>query len=297
MGANSIKKELQLPSCESSRAAAEEKFMPELPEVETIRCGLEPHVVGRKISDVILRNRSLRWPVHAELAAMVRGRVIQSVERRAKYLLLRCDSGSIILHLGMSGRLRILPAGTAAGKHDHADIIFDSGACLRFCDPRRFGALLWTSTDPLRHPLLIASGPEPLSAVFSGDYLYEQSRRRKISIKQFIMDHKVVCGVGNIYASEALFLAGINPLTAAGKISRPRCRRLAAAIKKTLKSAIAAGGTTLRDFQGASGDPGYFQRRLRVYGRSGEPCYVCGRRVRSQRSGQRSTFYCPQCQR
>lgn len=271
--------------------------MPELPEVETIRCGLEPLVVGRKIADVILRNRSLRWPVHAGLAGMVRGQVIQSVERRAKYLLLRCDSGSIILHLGMSGHLRILPAETSPGKHDHVDIIFDSGACLRFCDPRRFGALLWSAGEPLQHPLLFVCGPEPLSAAFTGDYLYERSRGRKISIKQFIMDHKVVCGVGNIYASESLFLAGINPLTAAGKISRPRCRRLAAAIKKTLKSAIAAGGTTLRDFHGASGNPGYFQRRLRVYGRSGEPCYVCGSRVRSQRSGQRSTFYCPRCQR
>jgi len=271
--------------------------MPELPEVETIRCGLEPLVVGRKIVEVILRNRSLRWPVPAELPGIVRGQVVRSVERRAKYLMLRCQAGSIILHLGMTGRLRILPAATHPGKHDHADFIFENGTCLRFCDPRRFGALLWSATDPLQHPLLIESGPEPLSAAFTGDYLYERSRGRKISVKQFIMDHKVVSGVGNIYASESLFVAGINPLAAAGTISRARCRRLAAAIKKTLRKAIAAGGTTLRDFQGASGDPGYFQLKLKVYGRANEPCYVCGRRVRSQRSGQRSTFYCPQCQR
>jgi len=271
--------------------------MPELPEVETIRCGLERLVAGQKIADVILRNRGLRWPVHAELAGMVRGQIIQRVERRAKYLVLRCERGSIILHLGMSGRLRILPAETSPGKHDHVDIIFDSGTCLRFCDPRRFGALLWSAGDPLQHPLLLVCGPEPLSAAFTGSYLYERSRGRRISVKQFIMDHKVVCGVGNIYASEALFLAGINPLTAAGKLSPVRCRLLAAAIKKTLKKAIAAGGTTLRDFQNASGDPGYFQLKLKVYGRANEPCYICGSRVRSQRSGQRSTFYCPRCQR
>jgi len=271
--------------------------MPELPEVETIRCGLEPHVAGRKITDVIVRNRSLRWPVQSDLARMLRGQVIRSVERRAKYLVLRCESGSIILHLGMAGRLRILPVATDAGKHDHVDIILDNSTCLRFCDPRRFGALLWSAGDPLQHPLLCVCGPEPLSAAFTGDCLYERSRGRRISIKQFIMDHKVVSGVGNIYASEALFLAGIHPLAAAGTLSRQRCRRLAAAVKKTLQKAIAAGGTTLRDFLGATGDPGYFQLKLRVYGRSGEPCYVCGRKIRGTRSGQRSTFYCPQCQR
>ena len=271
--------------------------MPELPEVETIRCGLEPHAAGRKIVDVIVRNRSLRWPVQADLAGILRGQVISSVERRAKYLVLRCESGSIILHLGMAGRLRILPAATDAGRHDHVDIIFDNGTCLRFCDPRRFGALLWSAGDPLQHPLLFVCGPEPLSEAFTGGYLYERTRGRRISVKQFIMDHKVVSGIGNIYASEALFLAGIHPLSAAGTISRQRCRRLAAAVKKTLQKAIAAGGTTLRDFLGATGNPGYFQLKLKVYGRAGEPCYVCGRSIRGTRSGQRSTFYCPQCQR
>ncbi len=270
--------------------------MPELPEVETIRCGLEPLVVGHRIVGVALRNRALRWPVPEKLQEILNGQVIHAVERRAKYLMLRCQSGTLILHLGMSGSLRILPKQKNPTKHDHVDIVFSNGRCLRYNDPRRFGALLWTSSDPVQHELLKDLGPEPLTASLTGDYLYERSRRRIVSIKQFIMDSRIVSGVGNIYANEALFTAGIQPVKAAGRISRKRYQRLAAAIKKTLRTAIAAGGTTLRDFQDESGNPGYFQMKLKVYGRGGEPCLVCGRRIRHVRHGQRSTYYCPRCQ-
>jgi formamidopyrimidine-DNA glycosylase len=232
-----------------------------------------------------------------ELPATLCGKVIRSVERRSKYLMLRCQTGTLILHLGMSGSLRIVPVTQSPCKHDHVDIVFADGRCLRYTDPRRFGALLWSASDPLQHPLLASIGPEPLTASLSGDYLYDRSRGRRVSIKQFIMDGRIVCGVGNIYANEALFMAGIHPSLPAGRISRKRYQRLVAAIKKTLKTAIAAGGTTLRDFLDASGNPGYFQLELKVYGRDTEHCLVCGRSIRSIRYGQRSTFYCPRCQR
>ena len=271
--------------------------MPELPEVETIRCGLEPLVVGKRIDRVIVRTPKLRWPIPADLAQTLCGQVIRSVERRAKYLVFRCHSGSMLIHLGMSGRLRIISGPADPGKHDHVDIVFNNNTSLRFCDPRRFGALLWIEADPLAHPLLINSGPEPLTKEMNAAYLYERSRGRKISVKQFIMDHRVVSGVGNIYANEALFMSRIHPLTPAGRISRERYQRLTSAIKKTLRKAIAAGGTTVRDFQDESGDAGFFQLKLKVYGRRGDACFVCGHVIRCIRNGQRSTFYCPQCQR
>jgi formamidopyrimidine-DNA glycosylase len=197
----------------------------------------------------------------------------------------------------MSGSLRIVPAAQDPCKHDHIDIIFSNGRCLRYTDPRRFGALLWSADDPLQHPLLMDIGPEPLTTSFSGDYLYQRSRGRRVAIKQFIMDARIVCGVGNIYANEALFMSGIHPAQPAGRLSLKRYHRLAAAIKQTLRTAIAAGGTTLRDFQDESGNPGYFQMGLKVYGRGHEPCSICGRSIRYIRTGQRSTFFCPQCQR
>ena len=271
--------------------------MPELPEVETTRRGIEPHIRHRKVNDVIVRHHQLRWPVPRGLNNQLAGHTIRSVSRRAKYLLLGFDNGTLILHLGMSGSLRLVSAGSAAGKHDHVDIVLDDGMALRLTDPRRFGALLWSTGHPDEHELLAHLGPEPLSDFFNGDYLFQRSRGRKSSIKQFIMDGKVVVGVGNIYASESLFIAGINPRRAAGKVSRERMERLAAAIKAVLSAAIAQGGTTLRDFVGGDGKPGYFAQQLNVYGREGQPCHGCGQAVRQIVQGQRSTYYCPRCQR
>ena len=271
--------------------------MPELPEVETTRRGIAPHVIGRTIRDAVIRNRRLRWPITHGLATRLRGRQVQAVERRGKYLLLRCDCGTLILHLGMSGSLRLVDAAAAVGKHDHFDLLLDTGMALRLTDPRRFGAVLWTADEPAQHPLLRDLGPEPLTAEFDGAYLFARSRGRKTAIKQFIMDGKVVVGVGNIYANEALFRVGIHPARAAGRLSHERCQRLAAAIEEVLREAIAQGGTTLRDFVGGDGKPGYFAQRLRVYDRAGEPCPVCGTAIKQLRQGQRSTYYCPHCQR
>jgi formamidopyrimidine-DNA glycosylase len=271
--------------------------MPELPEVETTRRGIAPHVVNHRVTGVVVRQKRLRWPVPPALARDLPGQTLHAVERRAKYLLLRADTGTVILHLGMSGSLRVLPAGTPAEKHDHLDIVLDSGRCLRLTDPRRFGAALWCTGDIAQHPLLRALGPEPLDKDFTGEYLFARARRRKGAVKQFIMDGKVVVGVGNIYASEALFLAGIHPERAAGRISRDRFDRLAAAIKEVLAASIRAGGTTLRDFVGGDGKPGYFSQQLRVYGRAGQPCESCGTPLRQIVTGQRSTWYCPRCQR
>jgi len=271
--------------------------MPELPEVEIIRCGLEPLIVGQQIERVVVRTPQLRWPIPSELTRVLRGQVVHAVERRAKYLVFRLQDGNMIIHLGMSGRLRLSRGHEVPGKHDHVDIFFKNGDCLRFCDPRRFGAILWSATDPMAHPLIVKSGPEPLSAALHGDYLYERSRGRRVSVKQFIMDQRVVSGLGNIYANEALFAARIHPVTPAGRISLKKYRHLASAIKKTLRKAIAAGGTTMRDFHDESGQAGYFQLKLKVYGRSSESCLVCGHTIRQIRNGQRSTFYCPRCQR
>ncbi len=271
--------------------------MPELPEVETTRRGIAPHVTGRRIARLLVREARLRWPVEATLARMLAGQRIVAVTRRGKYLLLGLDQGTLILHLGMSGSLRLVAATAPAGRHDHVDLLFDDGRCLRLTDPRRFGALIWTRDAALDHPLLASLGPEPLAEDFNGDTLWQAARGRRIAIKVFIMDSHVVVGVGNIYASEALFRAGIHPARAAGRISRARMAALAEAIKAVLNEAIAQGGTTLRDFVGGDGRPGYFRQQLAVYGREGEPCLRCGAPIRQQRLGQRASYYCVQCQR
>lgn len=269
--------------------------MPELPEVETSRRGIEPHIIDRRVTRVIIRNRRLRWPVSRTVDRNLLHQTITSVARRAKYLLVNTQKGSAILHLGMSGSVFIVDHDTPASVHDHFDIQFDSGRTLRFRDPRRFGSLHW-SVKPLSHKLLKDLGPEPLSDSFDGDYLWKMSRGRRVSVKQFIMNAQVVVGVGNIYASEALYLAGIHPARAAGRIAKHRYETLSTAIKKVLTNAIKAGGTTLRDFYGGDGEAGYFQQQLEVYGREDEPCGLCNAPVTAIVQGQRSTYYCKQCQ-
>ena len=271
--------------------------MPELPEVEITRRGLEPHLVGQRIRAVVVRNASLRQPIPAMLADTLPGQAIHAVGRRGKYLLIECDGGWLIAHLGMSGSLRVVPAETLPEKHDHFDLVLENGLCMRLRDPRRFGLILWSDADPLRHPLLAKLGVEPLGAEFDGDLLYRASRGRNISVKQFLMGGAVVVGVGNIYASEALFRAGIRPQSACGRIGRNRYAKLAAAIRETLAASIAAGGSSLRDFVDSAGKPGYFQQQYFVYGRDGQPCRVCGSVIETLRQGQRSTFFCPHCQK
>jgi formamidopyrimidine-DNA glycosylase len=275
--------------------------MPELPEVETTRLGLTPHLEGRRVATVTLRRPDLRWPIPAEVAGLLPGQRIEAVRRRAKYLLLDTAAGSALLHLGMSGSLRVLPAATPVREHDHVDIALAGremrpGRVLRFNDPRRFGCLLWQPPGEV-HPLLRALGPEPLSGAFDGDYLFWRSRGRKAAVKTFLMDQRIVVGVGNIYAAEALFAAGISPLRAAGRVSRERYAALAEAVKRILAQAIARGGTTLRDFLAPDGAPGYFEQELAAYGRGGEPCPRCGRPLRQALIGQRTTSWCPNCQR
>ncbi|GGH89887.1 DNA-formamidopyrimidine glycosylase [Pseudomonas fluvialis] len=270
--------------------------MPELPEVETTRRGIEPHLLGQRVSRVLLRERRLRWPIPEDLDVRLSGQRIEAVERRAKYLLIKAESGTLIAHLGMSGSLRLVPLGTPAARHEHVDIELESGLALRYTDPRRFGALLW-SQEPLAHELLARLGPEPLGGSFDGERLYELSRGRSLAVKPFIMDNAVVVGVGNIYASEALFAAGIDPRREAGSISRARYLRLGEEIKRILAYAIERGGTTLRDFVGGDGQPGYFQQELFVYGRGGEFCKTCGSTLREVKLGQRASVYCPRCQR
>lgn len=269
--------------------------MPELPEVETTRRGIAPHLEGRTITRLQVRQRQLRWPVPAAALALRDARVL-AVRRRAKYLLIDTDQGQLLIHLGMSGSLRVLPTSHAFGKHDHVDLLLDSGQLVRFHDPRRFGAVLF-SRRPDQHPRLLELGPEPLSEAFSADWLMARARGRKQSVKTFIMDNHTVVGVGNIYAQESLFLAGIHPSRAAGRISAARWQALAGAIKQVLTAAIEAGGTTLRDFTRSDGQPGYFAQSLRVYGRAGEPCLQCGSTLKGLRHGQRSTVYCSKCQR
>ncbi|MBZ5754125.1 bifunctional DNA-formamidopyrimidine glycosylase/DNA-(apurinic or apyrimidinic site) lyase [Pseudomonas sp. S5(2021)] len=270
--------------------------MPELPEVETTRRGIAPHLLGQTIERVVVRDRRLRWPIPEALDVRLSGQRIEAVERRAKYLLIRVQSGTLIAHLGMSGSLRLVPAELPAAKHEHVDILLGSGQALRYTDPRRFGALLWSQL-PLEHPLLASLGPEPLDEGFDGRRLYELSRGRSMAVKPFIMDNAVVVGVGNIYASEALFAAGIDPRRPAGGISRARYERLAAEIRRILAMAIERGGTTLRDFVGGDGKPGYFQQELFVYGRGGAFCKQCGSTLREVRLGQRASVYCGRCQR
>lgn len=270
--------------------------MPELPEVETTRRGIEPHCVGRAVIRVLVREPRLRWPVPDQLTVLLAGQVIETVERRAKYLLFRTQVGSLLVHLGMSGSLRLVDADAPPSRHDHIDVLLDDGVCLRYHDPRRFGCFLWLAAGEI-HPLLADLGPEPLSSDFDGRVLYRRSRGRKSPIKNFIMDGKVVVGVGNIYANEALFIAGIRPDRAAGRVSIVRYQRLAENIKQVLTSAINQGGTTLRDFVGGDGRPGYFAQQLLVYGRGGQPCKRCNATLREVRLGQRSSVYCVSCQR
>lgn len=270
--------------------------MPELPEVETTCKGLAPHVCGQTVQQVIVRQAKLRWPIPARLKKALAGNTIDTLTRRGKYLLFSTQAGTLIIHLGMSGSLRLLSARQPAEKHDHLDIVFANGQALRLRDPRRFGAVLWTSKPALTHRLLSSLGPEPLTEDFYSDYLFVRSRKRKTSIKSFIMDSKIVVGVGNIYASESLFMAGIRPTTAAGRISKTRYQLLVDAIKQVLAQAIASGGTTLRDFTNGEGKPGYFKQKLHVYGRTGEPCLNCGHPIKHIQQGQRASFYCTHCQ-
>ena len=311
--------------------------MPELPEVETTRRGLAAHLTGLTITDVVIRNARLRWPIPKNLPQLLRGQSIFSLNRRAKYLLMDCGSGhsriatpdyeihhdrfplpnplprageganeslrefhvtgTLILHLGMSGSLRILPANMPAEKHDHFDLVLNNGTLMRLRDPRRFGAVLWHPGDANTHPLLATLGPEPLESDFDARYLHQATRERSVSIKQCIMDNHVVVGVGNIYANEALFRAGIKPQLAAGKLSLPRCAKLVEEIRATLAEAIQLGGSSLRDFVDTSGQPGYFQQHYWVYGRGGESCRRCGTIIKQIRQGQRSSFYCGTCQK
>lgn len=270
--------------------------MPELPEVETTCRGIRPHVENKSIKEVIVRQTQLRWPISVEIKTVLPGQYIKSVSRRGKYVLLNLGVGYVLIHLGMSGSLRIAKKSEEAKKHDHVDIILKNGDILRYHDPRRFGCILWAGSQPFKHVLLEKLGPEPLLDDFNVDHLFALSRKRSAAIKNFIMDSHVVVGVGNIYANEALFAAGIKPRRQAGKVSKASYIKLVAAIKEILAEAIEQGGTTLRDFVGGDGKPGYFKQSLSVYGRGGESCVNCQTSLKEIRLGQRSTVYCPKCQ-
>jgi len=271
--------------------------MPELPEVETTRRGIAPHVTGRRVVRIDVYDRGLRWPGPADLAERLRGARIDAVDRRSKYLLFRVGEGALIVHLGMTGTLRIFRPPPPRALHDHVDIALDDGSVLRYRDPRRFGAMLWMPSAADAHPLLASLGPEPFDAAFDADYLWRVTRKRSAAIKLVLMDNHVVTGVGNIYANEALFRAGIRPSIAAHRLSKPRLARLIEAVRDVLSAAIAKGGSTLRDYVGSNGESGYFQLEYFVYGREGASCRVCGSTIRQSRIGQRSTFRCPRCQR
>ncbi|MBI3562043.1 MAG: bifunctional DNA-formamidopyrimidine glycosylase/DNA-(apurinic or apyrimidinic site) lyase [Gammaproteobacteria bacterium] len=270
--------------------------MPELPEVETTCRGITPHLLNHVIQQVVVYERRLRWPVPDDLPAQLQGQRILRIERRGKYILLGASVGTVIIHLGMSGSLRIVDADTVREPHDHIDILLDNAQCLRLHDPRRFGCVLFTADPVQHHSLIKVLGVEPLQRGFNADYMYGRSRGRKLAIKLFIMNSHIVVGVGNIYASEALFLAGIHPSRAAGKITRERYRALVTAIKQVLRAAIKQGGTTLRDFVNSEGKPGYFRQKLRVYERDGAPCVNCRQPIRRRVLGQRATYYCSHCQ-
>ncbi len=271
--------------------------MPELPEVETTRRGLKPHALGRRILALEVREPRLRWPVPRRLGSRVAGQRIVRIGRRGKYLLLHLECGTLLLHLGMSGNLRVVPQATPRVKHDHYDLRLDSGRALRFNDPRRFGSLLYTRADPSTHPLLADLAPEPFASAFNADYLWRVTRGRRLPVKSLLMNSRLVVGVGNIYASEALFRARLRPGRQARSLSRPEAARLVRSVRAVLAQAIRSGGTTLRDYLGADGAPGYFRQRLYVYERRGKPCRRCGTPVRALTQGQRSTYYCPSCQR
>ena len=270
--------------------------MPELPEVETTRCGIEPHILHKEVTGMQLRRRDLRWPVSPELPDAVRGQKIGSVKRRGKYLILEMPAGAILAHLGLSGSLRIVSASEPLRKHDHWDLCFDSETVLRFNDPRRFGALFWQAGDWSQHERIAHLGPEPLSTDFDAVYLYKSSRGRSLAIKNHIMDSRTLAGVGNIYAAESLFHSGIHPAMPAGKLSKKRAEALVQAVKAVLSAALRSGGTTLRDYVNGNGQPGYFQQELQVYGREGSPCKSCGENLSGRRMGQRATVFCRICQ-
>jgi formamidopyrimidine-DNA glycosylase len=271
--------------------------MPELPEVETTRRGIAPALMARRVLHVVVRDRRLRWPIEAHLETTMRHQTVRSVERRAKYILIGFDTGTLILHLGMSGSLRIVDAGDPPRLHDHFDIHLDSGKSLRFHDPRRFGSALWTAANPFEHKLLAKLAAEPLSKEFDAEYLFRATRKRSVAIKSFIMNSQMVVGVGNIYASEALFRARIAPRRAARRVTRLEAAALTRAIKDVLTEAIEIGGTTLRDYVNADGIPGYFRQQLFVYEREGQPCRICRAPVKQFAQGQRSTYWCNGCQR
>ncbi len=271
--------------------------MPELPEVETTRRGITPHIIRQKIQQVIVRQPKLRWPIPEDLAQLLANAFLLNIERRAKYLLFKFETGYVLIHLGMSGSLRIIDTNAPVEKHDHIDFVFYNNKTLRLTDPRRFGAVLWLGESPYLHSLLNKLGPEPFSDTFNGNYLYQLSRGRKLVVKQFIMNQQIVAGVGNIYANEALYLSGIRPSLAAGRISCKRYQNLSEHIKKVLQQAITQGGTTLRDFVGSDGKPGYFKQQLNVYGRSGLPCPKCTQSLKEVKIGNRSTVFCENCQK
>lgn len=270
--------------------------MPELPEVETTRRGIAPHVIGKRITRVVVREPRLRWPVPDELSQLLTGERFSGIDRRAKYLLFKGTKGRLMIHLGMSGSLRISAMSSPPRKHDHIDIEFTDSTLLRYHDPRRFGSVFWLDGNT-GHQLIDDLGPEPLARDFDGDYLYEKSRGRKVAVKLFIMNSRIVVGVGNIYANEALYLAGIRPDRSAGRISRERYAKLALQIKKVLDRAIESGGTTLRDFVKEDGSPGYFKQQLFVYDRGGQACHQCGRHLAEVRLSDRTTVFCRSCQR
>jgi formamidopyrimidine-DNA glycosylase len=270
--------------------------MPELPEVETTCKGISPYIIGNTITEVIVRESQLRWAIPADLSQTITGLSIDSVTRRGKYCLLNTTNGTLILHLGMSGNLRIVSSSEKPKKHDHVDVIFQNNLVLRFNDQRKFGAVLWAKGDAKTHPLLKDLGPEPLTADFNAQYLLLRAKGRKMPIKTFIMDGHIVVGVGNIYASESLFMAGIIPTRMAGSLSLADCEKLVDAIKRVLQRAINQGGTTLRDFVNAEGKPGYFSQSLAVYGRAGQPCYHCNQLIQQLKIGQRASYFCAVCQ-
>ena len=271
--------------------------MPELPEVETSVRGISPYLTGETIAEIVIRQKQLRWQVSEQLSQMA-GAKILTIYRRAKYLIVHTDRGDILIHLGMSGSLGILNQGMPnnIGKHDHVDLVTESGVILRYNDPRKFGAWLWAEKAESAE-LLAKLGPEPLSEAFHGEYLYQQSRRKTVAVKNFIMNNAVVAGVGNIYACESLFMAGIHPELATQNLTPKRCERLAAVIKQVLTQAIIQGGTTLKDFIQPDGKPGYFAQVLQVYGRKGEECHNCGSVIQAKVIGQRNSFFCPNCQK
>lgn len=269
--------------------------MPELPEVEVSRLGITPHIYQQTVKNVNIYNGSLRWPV-PEQVKLLAGQHILGVERRAKYLLLNTNAGTAILHLGMSGKLRVVDKSVPLEKHDHIELEFANGKVLRMNDPRRFGAFLWQKNGE-QHELLSKLGPEPLTDDFDDNRLYKLSRKRTGAVKNFIMDNHIVVGVGNIYANESLFKAGIDPRKPAGKVSKTKYQRLTQEIKLTLARAIEQGGTTLKDFTQSDGKPGYFAQELLVYGRAGEPCVTCGEPLLEEKIGQRATVFCQYCQK